>query len=60
MFILVILYIQEYVFLQIVYWVSEDFQFWVSGSQNNRKCTALVPCYPHKLYSIIVERPEYM
>ena len=44
-FILVILYIREYlrVFTKLFTgtWVSEDFQFWVSGSRNNRKHTAL-------------------
>ena len=43
-FILVILYIQEYlcVFTKLFTGtrVSEDFQFWVSGSGNNRKRTA--------------------
>ena len=46
-FILVILYIQEYLCvltkLSTGTRVSEDFQFWVSGSRNNRKRTALVP-----------------
>ena len=44
-FILVILYIQEYlcVFAKLFTGnrMSEDFQFWVSGSWNNRNRTAL-------------------
>ena len=43
-FILVILYRSIYAFFTKLFmgtWVSEYFQFQVSGSQNNRKCTAL-------------------
>ena len=47
-FILVILYIREYlcVFIKLFTGtrVSEDFTFRVSGSRNNRKCTALLFC----------------
>ena len=45
-FILVIVYIQQYlcVFIKLFTGTraSEDFQYQVTGSRNNRKCTALV------------------
>ena len=52
MFILVILYIREYLHVHVHFVcvftklftgtrASEDVKFWVSGSRNNQKCTAL-------------------
>ena len=42
-----VVYIQEYlrIFTKLFAGtrVSEDFQFWLSGSRNNQKCTALSP-----------------
>ena len=63
-FVLVILYIQEYLCVNYKLFtstqVSEDFQFRVSGSQNNRKCTAVDETGWRIVYHLYMSRTSCM